>query len=246
METLTPAIGVEKSGDLKLSTDRSVSATWVSQGSCPDYCSLKGSGCYAENGRSAIHTSRLNLAQAKGQFTPEQLARFEAQAIDNLSGKNPLRLHIVGDSRTRKSVRIVRTAAERYKARFNQPVWTFTHAINIPRELWGSVSVLRSCENFNQVKTAHAEGYASALVITEKHESHKPVQLGDGFRGIPCPQQVKKSDSCKSCKLCWNDKHLHQNKLVILFAPDRGTDKKLKSALKVLPMVNENKIAIAA
>jgi len=246
METLSPAIGVEKSGDRKLSTNRSVSATWLSQGSCPGDCPFKDAGCYAQTGRSAIHTSKLNKAHELGKFTPEQLAKFEAEAIDKLSGRNPLRLHIVGDSRTRKAVRIIRKATDRYFAKFQQPIWTFTHAHNIPRELWGNVSVLRSCENFQQVVNAHNAGYASAMVIPTKHKSHKPVDLGQGFRGIPCPHQTKKAESCKDCKLCMNDKHLHENKLVILFAPDRGTDKKLAKAIKILPMVTENKMVATA
>jgi len=37
-----------------------VSATYVSQQSCPDDCPLLGNGCYAETGNVGIHTNRLN------------------------------------------------------------------------------------------------------------------------------------------------------------------------------------------
>ena len=235
METTTPmpAIAVERSADRKLSLDSSVSATWVTQGSCPSSCPFMGNGCYTETGKPNLVRQRLNLAHSLGKYSPEQLARFEAHAVDSLSGKRPLRLHILGDSRTRKSARIMATAAKRYKAKHNQPVWTFTHAHNVPRNVWGIVSVLRSCETMEQVIKAHADGYASAMVRSTPHESHRSYDLGNGFKGIPCPQQTGKAESCVKCQLCMKDNVLHRNKSVIVFAPDRSTHKKLA---KVLPM----------
>jgi hypothetical protein len=236
-----PAIAVQRSGDLKLSTDRTVSATWVSQGSCHDECPFKGKGCYAETGRSRMHTMRLNEAD-QGQYTPEQLAQFEADAIDSLKPIYDLRLHIVGDCRTPESARIVSKAGMRYKKRSGKDVWTFTHAPNIDRAIWGDISILRSVESESQLQFEHDRGYACAMVISEPHIDHKPVKLQDGFKGIPCPQQTGKSKSCKDCRLCMNDKHLHDNKLVILFAPDRGTKDKIANSIankKItkLPMV---------
>jgi hypothetical protein len=192
-----------------------------------------GNGCYTETGKPNLVRQRLNLAHSIGKYSPEQLARFEANAVDSLSGKRPLRLHILGDSRTRKSTRILATSAKRYKAKYNQPVWTFTHAHNVPRKIWGDVSVLRSCETMEQVKKAYADGYASAMVRNNPHDSHRVYDLGDGFKGVPCPQQTGKAESCVKCQLCWKDKTLHNNKMVIIFAPDRGTHKRLA---KVLPM----------
>jgi hypothetical protein len=179
----------------------------------------------------------LNLAHSIGKYSPEQLARFEAYAIDTLTGKNPLRLHILGDSRTRKSTRILATAAKRYKAKYNQPVWTFTHAHNVPRKLWGIVSVLRSCETMEQVKQAHADGYASAMVRETPHTSARAYDLGDGFKGVPCPQQTGKAESCAKCQLCMKDSSLHKGKMVIVFAPDRNTNKRISTALKQLPVI---------
>lgn len=247
--TPIPAFAVERSGDRKLSVDRTISATWVSQGSCPDSCSFKGSGCYAETGRSAIHTRRLNNAQAEGNYTPEEIAEYEAKAIRGLSGKFDLRAHIVGDCKTVKAAKIVADALNEYKVRSGKRVWTYTHAENVPREVWGDISILRSCESVSELNREHNRGYACALVVPEAHESHKPVKLEGGFTGIPCPYQVKKTASCKDCGLCLNDKHLRAKKLVILFAPDHGTSKRVKTALKVLPVVSESacgKVSITA
>lgn len=235
--TPLPAIAVEQSGDTKLSKDGSISATWVSQGSCPKTCSFYKNGCYGEHGKANLTTIRLNSAQELGKYNPEQLAKFEAQAISTLSGKRPLRLHILGDCRTQKSARIVSKAANQYIKTYNKPVWTYTHAPNVPRSIWGAVSVLRSCENVAEIEHEHNRGYACVLVVPEPHKTHRAYDLGNGFRGVPCPQQTGKQESCAKCKLCWNDKALRDNKLVILFAPDGSTSKRIKNALKVLPVV---------
>lgn len=55
-------IVVEQSADAKLSDPKGVgvSATYVSQYTCPQDCPLLGAGCYAEGGNVGIHTHRLN------------------------------------------------------------------------------------------------------------------------------------------------------------------------------------------
>lgn len=211
---------VEKSGDMKLSLDGSASATWAAQVSCADDCPFYNSGCYAEGGRAGFQTRRLNTA-AMGilGLTAEQVAEAEAEAIDTLTGMRPLRLHVVGDCKTEAAVSIVAAAAARYHARHGAPVWTYTHAHNTRRETWGIVSVLRSCETIEQVKRAHAEGFAAAMVTAAPHDSRRAVDLGAGFTGIPCPQQTGAAASCVDCRLCMRDKALHAGKRVILFSP---------------------------
>jgi len=54
-----PAFAVEVSDNKKIGP---MSATYVSQESCPGDCPHMGNGCFAELGVMAIHTSRLNGA----------------------------------------------------------------------------------------------------------------------------------------------------------------------------------------
>lgn len=232
VEYATPVLGIERSQDRKLSTDSRVSATWVAQASCPDSCPFRGAGCYAETGRSGMHTRRINAAEAKGDYNALELARMEAQAIDGLSGKNPLRIHVVGDCKTVGAAKTVAAAAARYAAKHNQKVWTYTHATNVPRAAWGPVSILRSCQTMGEVKEAHKRGWATALVVAG-FKSEKAYSLGDGFTGIPCPYQTGKTKSCVDCGLCLDDQKLRDRKLVILFGPDRGTTEQVKAALGV-------------
>lgn len=243
------ATAVYQAGNRKLSVDRMVSATYVSQVTCPGNCAWLGSGCYAESGLTAFTTRRLNKAAGTvAGLTPVDVARAEAEAIDTLRGTLPLRLHVVGDCPDAESARIVADASERYRARTGAPVWTYTHALDVPREVWRGVSVLRSCDHPEELSREHSRGYACALVMPERFADNRLVDLGGGYRGIPCPQQTGTKPDCVSCRLCWRDKYLRENRLVILFQPDGNSGARIRDAkrritepgargVRILPMV---------
>jgi hypothetical protein len=148
-------------------------------------------------------------------MTPARLARAEARAIDALTGDRPLRLHVVGDCRTRTAARIVAQAAERYRRRAGRPVWTYTHAWRaVPRADWGCVSVLASCETPAQAAEAMEAGYAVALLVADFPSEAAFAHAG--LRVIPCPEQTR-GTTCRDCRLCWDDRRLHAAGLVIGF-----------------------------
>lgn len=199
-----------------------VSATWVAQNSCPSSCPHMGAGCYAESGMAGFTTARLNKAgRDNTELTPAAIAQIEAAGIDSLTGRRDLRLHVVGDARTNKAAQILSAAADRYIARGASKgktvrVWTYTHARDTTRASWGRISVLRSCENLQQVAAAHAAGFAAAIVISE-HTHDTAYKMGE-FTAIPCPEQTGRAASCEKCGLCMQDSKLHARKRVIVFA----------------------------
>src|SRR5207248_895946 len=88
-----------------------VSATYASQASCPPSCPWFKQGCYAESGPTGFTTRRLNRSDVRGAV---RIAREEARAIDALTGDRLLRLHVVGDARTKAAARVLGAAAQRY------------------------------------------------------------------------------------------------------------------------------------
>jgi hypothetical protein len=158
-------------------------------------------------------TSRLNDSE---EHDPARIARLEARAIDALRGRKPLRLHVVGDCRTRKAARIVSAAARRYRARSGKAVWTYTHAWRkVPRADWGNVSVLASCETTAEAKDAMQRGYAAAIVVPEFKEERAYLE-GD-VKVLPCPNQTRGAQ-CSACRLCMGAERLREAALVIAFA----------------------------
>lgn len=208
-----------------------VSATYVSQDSCPKSCPLRNSGCYAESSFTGMQTRRLNRESASQSLTPAQLAREESRQIRSLTGRFPLRLHVVGDCATNTTAKIVSRAADEHARKFQNPVWTYTHAWRkVSRSSWGNVSVLASVEHLEDAKLAMDQGYAAAVVVPEHRANVAWRDESTGLRVIPCPEQTGKSANCESCQLCWKSGWLRANRSVIAFEA-HGASKKVKQAL---------------
>jgi hypothetical protein len=219
----SPAIAVEISDNVKLGK---ISMTAASQESCPPTCPLRGQGCYSESGRPNLVTQRLNKSTVTN---PLDIAKAEAEAIRKLSGRRMLRIHTVGDVYIKEGVQVLAEAASEHIDKHGMPVFTYTHGHETEREDWGKISVLRSCETFKQVKKAHEDGFAAAMVV-ESHDSPNAVNH-EGFTIIPCPQQTGKAANCAACKLCTQDKKLHARKAVIAFAIHGARKTKAKEIL---------------
>lgn len=192
VEYQLPVIAVEKSNNKKIGV---MSATYVSQESCPTSCVLYRNGCYAESGTMGIHTNRLNKVPPS---SPEAIAQAEADAIDGLTGRLPLRVHVVGDCSTPEAARIVGSAMVRHEAKHGQPAYTYTHAWReVAHADWQGATVLASCETVEQVQDARARGYATALVV----QSSSGLPRGQGM--VKCPNQIN-GTTCVDCGLCLN------------------------------------------
>jgi hypothetical protein len=237
---------VEDSGNIKIGI---MSATYVSQRSCPPSCIwLKPvlvvkkrtqkfthiawvKPCYALHGQTLWSTNRVNRQADALDLDSIQLAINEANAIDGLTGKNWLRLHVVGDCRSDESARIVSDAVKVYKLKHGQGAHTYTHAWkDVARDSWQDVSVLASVETLQDARNALKRGYAPSMVISDKHQS-KMAYKQDELTMVPCPQQTGASKNCLTCRLCFKDKLLLARKMVIVFQPDTNTDKSVQQAL---------------
>lgn len=223
----SPVTVVEKSANAKLGAN--ASCTWVSQASCPKSCEYLNSGCYAQAGLAGIITRRLNKSTETDVL---KIAQLEADGIDTLSGKaDILRIHVVGDAVLDGCADVISKAAERWAKKGTGKPYTYTHAWrDVKRKSWNTVSVLASCETIQDVKAAKNKGYASALVVAE-FEKDQAYDIGEGFKGIPCPAQTKENVTCSKCQMCCNDKRLRDHNLVIMFAAHGSGKKKVKEAL---------------
>ena len=222
-------IASEQSWNTKLSLDRSCSTTSVSQATCPKSCAFLNEGCFTENHPQSIFTKLLNASEAKNV---DLIACYEAYAIDLLTGRFPLRLHVVGDLTTLRGVKRVAAAVARYRRRGDQVVWTYSHDWRkLPRDAWGEIEVLASCETEEDAEQAISEGYAPALVV-EEFQTGVTYKLGNGLIGIPCPQETGRRQSCVKCQLCWHTESLRRKNMVILFHAHGSQKERVKNALR--------------
>ena len=131
-------------------------STWVSiSGTCPDVCTFKDNGCYAQAGATHLVMGRLDRA-SRGR-TSLSITLEEAAAIDELfpggvpqdgaRGGRDMRLHVGGDVSCRKGAKALGEAVARFQKRGGGRCWTYTHRWReVPREAWGPISVLASVE----------------------------------------------------------------------------------------------------
>jgi len=204
---------IEKSRNSKTGE---VSATYTPIQSCPKHCPFLDKGCYAQTGNTAFTLDRIsNNATKYNKARPIDIARAEAKGVRTLSGKRPLRLHIVGDCKTAKAAEVLSRAAQEYQIKYKQPVWTYTHAWReIPRDKWGSISVLASCETLAECKQAMNRSYAASIVRLKPFSHQFNWQ---GFKMVPC-KELTEGTKCRDCRACMDDRSLlKENKLICFF-----------------------------
>lgn len=211
---------VENSGSSKFGDN--VSATYAPIQSCPQTCPFLNKGCYAQLGNCRWTTDRISK-NIPVDSRPSRIALAEARSISKLTGKNPLRLHVVGDCKTPKAASILAEVGNKYKSKYNQTIWTYTHAWeNVPREAWGDISVLASCDTLDKAEEAYSKGYAISTVRWKPFT--RPFTWGRWLMQ-PCLSETK-GMKCKDCRMCWSDKALRANRTIICFFP-HGAKKNL-------------------
>lgn len=203
------------------------SATYLPLTTCPDTCSHKGKGCYAEHGHVGMHARKKESMRSGGiPIAPNEWGNLEYEdivlACKRKEDIRPLRLHVSGDVTNIGNVWLLSNITWRPK------VWTYTHRHRIVhREAWGKVSVLASCDTLEDIEHALDTGYAPASVVS-RFESNAPFRPArSSVWLIPCPNQTK-GITCVQCGLCLEDRKLRQKGYGIAFASHGVSKRKLK------------------
>lgn len=204
------------------------SVTYVSQVTCPDDCPFFRNGCYGESGPVGWNRPDKDM-----ELVADDVINNEAEHIRALSGLRPLRLHIVGDCRTPEQAETLRDASADHTAKEGQPVFNFCHNWrNIPRESWGDISVLASCETTEDALAAMLQGYAAAVVRPEKPAEARAMKH-NGIRELPCLHETL-GKTCLECQFCMNDQHLLQQRIVIRFTAHGSQRKRVATTVRSL------------
>lgn len=225
------------------------SSTYVSiNATCPDSCQFKGGACYVTTGftqqinlrldhevNDAKHPPHPNLAEANqiirsfpGRGRPRKAVLHELRPggpipQDGARGGRDLRLHVGGDALDKYGAELLAEAADSWKRRGGGAVWTFTHRWReIPRNAWGSISVLASIDHPRAAPEALRAGYAPAVVVdsfsSDRAKRHFLVDNEHAdTKIIPCPNETR-GVTCVECRLCLNATKLWEQRSVIAFA----------------------------
>lgn len=228
----------EPIGPYCASTYCSISAT------CPSVCPFKDNGCFAQAGAS--HLTMGKLDRAGRRTTGLEVSQAEAYGLERLwvrgvpqdghRGGRDLRLHVGGDVSCEQGARALARAVEGLRARGLGAAWTYTHRWReIPRDAFGPISVLASCERPIEAHDALALGYAPAITV-EAFPGRRAFDLGYGVKAIPCPFEAlgKGRPTCVECRLCFDDARLRSSRRAIGFAVHGSQSEAAKGRLRVL------------
>lgn len=217
-------------------TTTSIAAT------CSSTCPFKNAGCYVQQGLTKFRAKARDRA-ATG-LKPEEVIAEEVGLIDSAFRAGPvpqdgarggrdLRLHEGGDVGSLTGALLLGAAGGRWLERGGGQVWTYTHWWReIPRSVWGPISVLASVETPQDIEVARQAGYAAAIVV-EKFPSDRAFSLpGTSARIIPCPAETG-SVTCAACRLCIDRDLLGMN-AAIAFEPHGGGRKEVAETLVTL------------
>jgi hypothetical protein len=183
---------------------------------CPSTCAhhpTKAGTCYANLGAMRFNQSYL----MKRNPTPTGVVKQELFFLSSLPSGTLTRLHVAGDFISQSHL----TQAATLSHKRGLKAWSYTHRWRSLKPRQG-ISLLASVENTDDMRKAHARGFAVARVVSH-HQTDKAHPLYDsagrptGFVGIPCPEQTR-GIKCEDCQLCLKADYLHSSRSVILFA----------------------------
>jgi hypothetical protein len=125
---------------------------------------------------------------------------------------------------------------ERYLSRAGGIAWAPTHRRDIPRDAFGPIEVMMSCESSEQVEEARALGFAATLVVAQFPYGAKVFRLpGSSLKYVPCPEQASGRVTCVECRLCLDTAVLLRKGIVIVFAAHGRDAAKVRHRLPLLP-----------
>lgn len=193
--------------------------TTTSKNSCPISCELKGNGCYAEIGHTAIHWNKLSNAESNEKNSLNALVSNIKSHFKYLTDKR-IRLNQAGDLPHNneiidaKSVLIL--ASELKKAKIK--AYTYTHHnLNLGDNLKTIFAMIKNgiVVNYSAKNERHAIELLNdkktkklpICTIISPQNHNKKNYFVEGVQFIRCPSEYLLKDNgekiqCKDCNLC--------------------------------------------
>lgn len=177
--------------------------TMTSASSCPKSCALKGAGCYAEHGPTAIHWKKVDDRGLEWDEFCDELRR-------KLQGKSLWRHNVAGDLPTLEDgVTVSGSLLGRMMAKGSAvPGFTYTHhALNHSnKDLFdwanqtGTFTVNVSADSLDAADEAFVLGLPTTVVVPSDWTGLRQTNKGNPV--VICPASTHEGVTCESCRLC--------------------------------------------
>ena len=183
--------------------------TMTARDTCPDTCSFKGNGCYAERGWTRLHWDKLNRSDTGVSL--KELCRL----IRIIPGQTLWRHNTAGDLPGKGNRINVSELAALVRANRGRRGFTFTHKYTgrvndngQPRNL----AAIRDANargftvNLSADNAAHADSLARTglpVVVVIPTNADKVTRTPRGRKIVLCPNEFNKKIQCANCGLCY-------------------------------------------
>lgn len=197
-----------------------IPVSYTTPESCPDACSLKKNGCYADNG--PVHYA-WRKAESHGVEWQEFCDKVVALPKNQLWRHN-----VAGDLPGQNNTIDTEAMRELIKANKGKRGFTYTHypmsnegnrkALALANAHGFTVNV--SSETYTEADQAINYGVAPVVVLQEI-DAPKVSFTPQGNKVVTCPATYMDSVTCQSCELCYNI-----SRRVIVGFPAHGVSKR--------------------
>ena len=158
------------------------SLTLEERATCPSTCTM-WADCYGNNLRFATRISSVDMASLQERL------ETEVKALLRTYGRILVRLHVLGDFATKGYAEFWARMMREHKGLH---IFGFTHWAR-DSEIGRAVQAINDADPERVwIRFSNAGGPMSANVEGE---------------GIPCPEQLGRTDSCMTYGLCWSTTH---------------------------------------
>lgn len=193
--TITECSGNKKTGPIL--------TTMTSASSCPASCALKGAGCYAELGPTAIHWKKVDDRGLEWDEFCDELKR-------KLRGKSLWRHNVAGDLPTLEDGVTVSGAkmAGLLASSLDAVGFTYTHHALSPSNtlLFSTINagfpftINISADTLGAADEAFALGLPTTVVVPSDWTGLRQTNKGNPV--VICPASMHEGVTCESCRLC--------------------------------------------
>lgn len=199
---------------------------------CPDACSFKGSGCYAEAGPLALHWRKVSDGSRGSDFN-SLLDHIRALPKGQLWRHNQAGdLPGLGDAIDAEAL------GQLVRANRGRRGFTYTHK-PITEETCGPIAAANregftinlSADNLAQADRLAGLGIAPVVVVLPSDQT-APLRTPEGRKVAICPAVLSDNVTCASCGLC-----AEVGRKSIIGFPAHGTSKAKASRVAALPEI---------
>lgn len=220
---LTPVSANKKTGPIPVTT-----STFET---CPESCSLKAQGCYAEYGPLNLHWHKVSKGE-RGVSWEEFLSKIKALPLDQLWRHNQAGdLPGIGDTLD------IEALAALVRANAGKRGFTYTHKplskVNVKAfraAIKAGFVINISCETFEQAKKSFELGLPTTVLLSAS-ETRKTFVTDNGLTISVCPVYYDETMNCLTCQLC-----ARPNRRSVIGFPVHGTG--VKKAEKQINATN--------